>query len=86
MEVEAAKSICQEESMTEKDVEKEMEIEQEKTRIRGEEFEKWQRESEKIERIIAKNAETSMMKEIAKETEREKAQIWCEADWLQYRK
>ena len=42
-EAEEAKEICLEESesMTEKDVEKEMKIEQEKTRIQGEEFEKW---------------------------------------------
>ena len=60
--------------------EAEMEIEREKTRIRGEEFKKWQRESKKMERIRSKNAETAMIKEIAKETEREKAQIRCEAD------
>ena len=57
-----------------------MEIEREKTRIRGEEFEKLQRESAKIESNRAKNAETEMIKEITKEKvrERKKARIWCE--------
>ena len=70
-----------------------MEIQRKKTRIQGEEFEKWQKESDKIERNRAKkrnrakNTETKMVKEIAKEKEREKARIWCEeADQLQYHK
>ena len=57
-----------------------MEIVREKTRIRIEEFEKWQRGRTKIERNRAKNIEFEIEKQIAKEKEREKARIRCEAD------
>ena len=62
------------------DLERKMEIKKDKTRIRGEEFVKWQRETEKIERDRAKSAEIEMEREMAKEKEREKAQIQNEAD------
>ena len=56
-------------------MERKMEIERKETRIRGEEFEKWQQESAKTESNKAKNAETEMVNEIAKEKEREMARI-----------
>ena len=68
--------------ITEKDVERKMEMEREKNRIRREDFKKWQRESNKIERERAKNTEIEMEREMVKEKEREKAHIWCEADQL----
>ena len=59
-----------------------MDFKREQTRIRGEEFKKWQRESKKIEREGAKNAGIKMERETAKEKEKEKARIGCEADQL----
>ena len=53
--------------ITEKEEENRLEIEREKVRIRGEEFKKWQRESAKIERNRAKNAEIEMARKMAKE-------------------
>ena len=61
-------------------MERRLDIGREKTRIRGKDIEKWQRESEKIERDRAKNEEKEMEREMSKEKEREKARIQCEAD------
>ena len=64
-----------------------MEMEREKIRIFGEDFEKWKKESAKNEREQAKNAEIKEQirlgeteKELAKEKMREKARIWCEVN------
>ena len=45
------------------------------TRIRGEEFEKWQRESAKIERNRAWNAEEATKRDLFKKKEQETARI-----------
>ena len=52
-----------------------LEIKQETTRIRGEEFEKWQRESVKIEKMRAQKAKIATKQDLEKKKEREKAQI-----------
>ena len=57
-----------------------LEIEREMIRIRGKEFKKLQRESEKIERNRAKNAEIETEIIIETEKEREKSWIWRETD------
>ena len=59
-------------------------MQQETIRIRGKEFEKWQRESAKIERNRARNAEIDREREMKKKIVREKAHIWCEADQVKY--
>ena len=49
--------------------------EQEATRIRGKEFEEWQKESAKIECNRARNAEVVSKQELEKKEERKKAQL-----------
>ena len=56
--------------MSETDKETRLVMEQETTRIRGEEFEKWERESTKIERNRASNAEVATKRDLEKKKER----------------
>ena len=58
--------------LIEKDEVSRLNIEQETIKIRGKEFEKWERESAKIERNRARNAELEREREIEKEKERER--------------
>ena len=59
--------------MTETNRERRLEMEQETNAIRGKKFEKWQRESAKIKRNRARNAEVATKCDLEKKKEREKA-------------
>ena len=50
-------------------------LEKERTRIRGKEYEKWQKESAKIESNRARNAEIASKQDLEDEQERKKARI-----------
>ena len=57
-------------------------MEREATRIRGEEFKKWQKESAKIERNRARNEEGVTKQDLENKKNREKAQVRCKAERL----
>ena len=66
--------------MTSVDKAIQLEKEREATRRRGEEFVKWQMESEKLERIRVQKAATDAKNVSDKEIEREKSRIQLEVD------
>ena len=68
--------------MIQTDKESSFEKEQETSRIRGKDFEKWQKESAKIERNRARNAEIATEQDLEKKKEREKIWIWCKVECL----